>query len=108
MPSPQVLAVHEYGGELGQRVLTFVQDAYATIKLDPKTRELVWLGIAAATGARVSFPMHLQGALREGATRDEIVSVILMTTLSSGLNGAYEAMLLAAEEFKRLDAQSKR
>lgn len=46
--------------------------------LDPKTRELAYLAVLAAVGAESGLPFHVQQAIENGATQDEIISAVLV------------------------------
>jgi len=49
--------------------------------LSPKTAELVALSAAAATGAQHCMKVHIGAAVKEGASRDEILDTILIAAL---------------------------
>ena len=49
--------------------------------LSPKTAELVALAAAAATNAEHCMRVHIPAAVKEGATRDEILDTILIAAL---------------------------
>ena len=52
--------------------------------LDPKTRELVIVGILAAMQCGPGLVFHIQGAVHAGATIDEIMEVIFLTAYQHG------------------------
>jgi AhpD family alkylhydroperoxidase len=47
--------------------------------LDPKTRELVLVGMLAAMQCGPGLVFHIQGAIKEGATEQEIMEVIYLS-----------------------------
>lgn len=47
--------------------------------LDPKTRELVLVGMLAAMECGPGLVFHIQGAVKEGATEKEIMEVIFLS-----------------------------
>ena len=47
--------------------------------LDPKTRELVLVGMLAAMECGPGLIFHIQGAVKEGATEKEIMEVIFLS-----------------------------
>ena len=47
--------------------------------LDPKTRELVLVGMLAAMQCGPGVIFHIQGAVKEGATEEEIMEVIYLS-----------------------------
>lgn len=46
--------------------------------LDKKTEELAYVAVLAATGAVSGIPFHVQSVKDAGATRDEVISAILI------------------------------
>jgi len=75
--------------------------------LDPKVKELVLIAINVATthmyGAGVR--RHMQNALKAGATRDEILEVIQLTTVL-GIHACNLGVPILAEEIERLRASA--
>ena len=52
--------------------------------LDPKTRELVLVGMLAAMQCGPGLIFHIQGAVHEGATEAEIMEVIYLSCYEQG------------------------
>lgn len=52
--------------------------------LDPKTRELVLVGMLAAMQCGPGVVFHIQGAIHEGATEKEIMEVIFLSSYQHG------------------------
>ena len=65
--------------------------------LDPKTKELIYIGILAAVGLDSGIPFHVKNVKSKGASRDEIISAILVGLpatghrITKGLSVAVEA-----------------
>ncbi|MFA7561983.1 MAG: carboxymuconolactone decarboxylase family protein [Methanoculleus sp.] len=49
--------------------------------LDPKTAELIAVAAAASAGADSCLKVHIGAALKEGASRDEILDVLLIAAM---------------------------
>lgn len=77
--------------------------------LPQKTKELIMIAINAATthlyapGVR----RHMQNAIRAGATREEVLEVIQLTTVM-GIHSCNLAVPMIAEEFARAEGESQR
>ena len=68
--------------------------------IDLKTRQLVTVASCVTLGhAQPQLRAHIEGALNVGATREEIVEVMLQVALYAGFAAATNAMLLAKEVF---------
>jgi alkylhydroperoxidase/carboxymuconolactone decarboxylase family protein YurZ len=92
-------------------------EAYLTMRsvpfgkgpLDDKTKELILIALNASTthlyapGVR----RHIQNALKQGATRGEILQVIELTTML-GIHACNLAVPILAEELERTAASGKR
>jgi len=73
--------------------------------IDLKTRQLVTIASCVTLGhAQPQLRAHVEGALNVGATKEEIVEVILQVALYAGFAAATEAMLLAKEVFASYSA----
>jgi 4-carboxymuconolactone decarboxylase len=64
-----------------------------------KTRSLVVLGMLAALDRPNEFKAHVGGALRNGATKEEIQEVLLQVVVYCGLPAGSQAFKLAKEYF---------
>ncbi|MBD0307738.1 MAG: carboxymuconolactone decarboxylase family protein, partial [Microcoleus sp. T1-bin1] len=73
-------------------------DIWAREVLDNKTRQLISLAGFAAQGTMSQFKVHAQYALNYGATPEELMEVIYITTVTSG----YPRALIAAGTLKEL------
>jgi AhpD family alkylhydroperoxidase len=67
--------------------------------LDRKTANLVAIGVATAMRNREALAGHLTLAKEAGATREEVVSAILLALPSGGVPAALSALPLAWEHF---------
>lgn len=69
-------------------VFTTFSDFYKTVSskaLDEKTKQLVYLGILAATRYAPAVRVHIKKALEAGATKDEIKEAIMLAIPAGGL-----------------------
>ncbi|MBF2488589.1 carboxymuconolactone decarboxylase family protein [Listeria marthii] len=67
-------------------------------KLDKKTEELAYIAVLAATRLESGLPFHVKMAKSNGATRDEIISAILVGLPAVG-NTVISALPLAIDAF---------
>ncbi len=73
--------------------------------LDLRTRQLVTIASCVTLGhAQPQLKAHIEGALNVGATREEIVEVILQVALYAGFAAGTNAMLLAKDVFASFDS----
>jgi 4-carboxymuconolactone decarboxylase len=73
--------------------------------IDLKTRQLVTVASCVTLGhAQPQLRAHIEGALNVGATKEEIVEVILQVALYAGFAAATNAMLLAKDVFASYSA----
>ncbi len=75
-----------------------VQDLAKASALDKKTAALAYLAVLAALRMESGIPFHVQTARQLGATREEIVSAILVGLPAAGL-GVTQAMPAAIAAF---------
>ncbi|MBB4284987.1 carboxymuconolactone decarboxylase family protein [Roseospira goensis] len=74
--------------------------------IDPKTKELIAIGIAIAMRCDGCIAFHVRTAVRHGATRDEILETIGMAVyMGGGPSSVYGAMTL--EAYDQFAAQKK-
>lgn len=109
----------EIHGEFGEKVMEKVTqiapdmaryivefaygDIYCRPGLDLRTRSLATVAALTAMGnANVELKPHLQGALRVGCSREEIVEVILQMALYAGFPAAVNGLMAAQEVFAAL------
>ncbi|MCX7709458.1 MAG: carboxymuconolactone decarboxylase family protein [Clostridia bacterium] len=75
-----------------------VQKLGAASKLDPKTDELAYISVMAAVGLESGLPFHVKHAKKLGATRDEIISAVLVGLPAVG-NQVIRALPLAISAY---------
>ena len=78
-----------------------VQKLASVNVLDPKTSSLVYLGILAVAGLESGVPFHVKIARENGASREEIISAILMGLPAAG-NQVIKCLPVAIETFDML------
>ncbi len=69
-----------------------------TSTLDPRVVELISMGIGAALQCSHCVEYHMQAALKKGATREEILEVILIAGLTAN-------SVVLAEAYRVMEAQ---
>lgn len=69
--------------------------------LDLKTREMIVIATAAAQDLPGEVAMHVRGALNRGATRDELIEVILQCSPYIGFPKTNHALKAAKEVFDK-------
>lgn len=80
-------------------------ELYARDVLSDKTRELCTVAALTVQGfALPELKVHTKGALRCGASREEVLEVITQMTAYCGFPAATNALLAAKEVFDELDA----
>ena len=75
-------------------------DVWSRPGLDRKVRSLVVIGMNAALNRPAEFKVHVNGALNNGCTSDEIREVCLMVALYAGIPAANDAHRIALETFR--------
>ena len=94
-------ALGEYGAPLQQMINAYAYgDVWSRPGLERKVRSLVVLGMNAAINRAVEYKVHVNGALNNGCTPDEIREVCLLVALYAGIPAANDAHRLALEVFK--------
>ena len=76
--SPAFAAFGEHAPGFQQPWMAMVQQLAAASALDPKTEELAYLAVLAASGMESGLPFHVTMAVKAGATREEVVSALLV------------------------------
>ena len=75
-------------------------DIWSRPGLERKIRSLVVLGMNAAINRAAEFKVHVNGALNNGCTPEEIREVCLMVALYAGIPAANDAHRIALETFR--------
>ena len=76
--------------------------------LPRRTRSLVTLGMLVALGRFDELRFHLRAALTNGATRAEIIEVLLQAAVYCGVPAAHSAIQVAAEVLGEDPAPARR
>ena len=82
--SPAFALFGEAAPGFQQTWMAMVRQLAANSALDTKTEELAYLAVLAATGLESGLPFHVSAAVRAGATRDEVVSALLVGLPAAG------------------------
>src|SRR6266446_3460328 len=70
------------------------------------TRSLLTLAMMVALNRADEFKLHVRAAFNNGATREQIMEVLLQTAIYCGVPAANTAFHLAEEVFEQMDANS--
>jgi 4-carboxymuconolactone decarboxylase len=79
-------------------------DVWQRPALPLKMKSLAMLGITAASNRPEEFRVHLNGALNNGCSPDEIREILLLVALYCGIPAANEAHRIAYEMIKKRKA----
>jgi 4-carboxymuconolactone decarboxylase len=94
-------ALGEFGAPLQELINTYgYGDIWSRPGLERKVRSLVVLGMNAAINRAAEFKVHVNGALNNGCTPDEIREVCLTVALYAGIPAANDAHRIALETFR--------
>jgi 4-carboxymuconolactone decarboxylase len=94
-------ALGDFGAPLQQLINTYgYGDVWSRPGLERKIRSLVVIGMNAAINRAAEFKVHVNGALNNGCTPDEIREVCLLVALYAGIPAANDAHRIALETFK--------
>lgn len=78
-----------------------IQSLMNTKGLDPKTKQLIYIGMKAAQGDATAVHFHVPMAKQAGASRDEIKETILLTLTVCGLKGVNSCLADALEIYDK-------
>jgi 4-carboxymuconolactone decarboxylase len=93
-------ALGEFGAPLQQMINAYAYgEVWSRPGLERKIRSLVVLGMNAAINRAAEFKVHVNGALNNGCTVEEIREVCLLVALYAGIPAANDAHRLALEVF---------
>ena len=94
-------ALGDYGAPLQHMINAYAYgDVWSRPGLERKIRSLVVIGMNAAINRAAEFKVHVNGALNNGCTPDEIREVCLLVALYAGIPAANDAHRLALEVFR--------
>ena len=104
-------AIKEVRGGAAEVMKGFSAIAQAALKanaLDTKTKELIALGIAVATRCDGCIAFHAEAAVKQGATRDEVMETMGMAIyMGAGPSVMYAAQAVEAyDQFKDQKART--
>ena len=96
-------------GEFGEPLQNIINaycygDVWSRPGLPLRTRSLAVLAITAATNHPQEFRVHMQGAIANGCTPEEIREVLLLVALYCGIPAANEAHRIAHEALSQRQA----
>ena len=93
--------VDDFNREFTELLNTYCwNDVWNRPGLPRKTRSVLNLGMLIALGKEHELKLHLNGALNNGLTKDEIKEVLLQTAIYCGVPAAVVAFRCAKEVFK--------
>jgi alkylhydroperoxidase/carboxymuconolactone decarboxylase family protein YurZ len=84
-----------------QAWMTAVQGLDSASALDKKTEELAYLAVIAAMRLESGVPFHVQSAKQAGASRDEVISAILIGLPAAG-NGVTQCLPAALAAYDKI------
>jgi 4-carboxymuconolactone decarboxylase len=91
-------AFGEFGKPLQHIINAYAYgDVWSRAALPPATKSLVMIAMMAAAGHPNELRVHLNGAVKNGATAEQIQEVLLLLTMYCGIPAANEAHRIAAE-----------
>ena len=97
----RMAAFGEFGKPLQHIINAYAYgDVWQRTALPPAMRSLVMVGMMAAVGQPNELRVHLNGALKNGATVEQIQEVLLLLTLYCGIPAANDAFRIATEVLK--------
>ena len=101
-------ALGEFGAPLQHLINSYAYgEVWAREGLDRKVRSLVVIGMNAAINRAAEFKVHVNGALNNGCTPDEIREVCLLVALYAGFPAANDAHRIAVETIKERGIEIK-
>jgi 4-carboxymuconolactone decarboxylase len=82
-------------------------DVWSRKDLPDSTRSLAMLGITAAINRPAEFRVHVQGALANGCTPEQIREVLLLVAMYCGIPAANDAHRIAHEVIGEMREEAK-
>ena len=68
--------------------------------IDPKTRSLITIAVLGTLGRNRQMGEHIEGALGNGATEEEIVEALLHISVYAGFPAAWDSLEVARRVFR--------
>jgi 4-carboxymuconolactone decarboxylase len=91
-------AMGEFGKPLQHIINAYAYgDVWSRSALPPATKSLAMIAMMAAAGHPNELRVHLNGAVKNGCTPEQIQEVLLLLTMYCGIPAANEAHRIAAE-----------
>lgn len=82
-------------------IMQFVAgEVWTRDSLDPRTRSLITLAVLGTLGRNKQLGEHVEGALNNGATEEEIVETLLHLGPYAGFPAAWDSLEMARRIFK--------
>ena len=98
-------AVDDFNAEFADLLNTYCwNDIWNRPGLPRKTRSMLNLAMLSALGRTHELKLHVNGALNNGLTKDEIKEVFLQVSIYCGVPAAVESFRSAKEVFKERGA----
>ncbi|MBN2070569.1 MAG: carboxymuconolactone decarboxylase family protein [Candidatus Krumholzibacteriota bacterium] len=96
--------------EIGRYIIEFpFGDIYSRPGLDLRTRELAAIASLVTSGnCEPQLRLHIHAALNVGATRQEVIEVILQMAVYTGFPRALNALYTARDLFGKRDLKKKK
>jgi 4-carboxymuconolactone decarboxylase len=95
-------SVDEFSAEFAELLNTYCwNDIWNRPGLARKTRSVLNLGMLVALGKEHELKLHINGALNNGLSKDEIKEVLLQTAIYCGVPAAVVAFRAAREVFSQ-------
>ncbi len=96
-----IQSLEDIAPDLGRYIVEFAYgDIFARPGLDKRTRELATVAALSAMGtAAPQLKVHMQAALRVGASRQEIIETVIQMIPYAGFPAALNAVAIAREIF---------
>ena len=94
----RINALGDFGKPLQHIVNAYAYgDVWSRSVLPPATKSLAMIAMMAAAGHPTELRVHLQGALKNGCSVEEIQEVLLLIAMYCGIPSANEAHRVAAD-----------
>jgi len=96
-----VESLNDIAPDLGRYIVEFAYgDVFARPGLDVKTREIATVAALTAMGtAAPQLKVHMQAALRVGASRQELIETVMQMIPHAGFPAALNAVAIARDVF---------
>ena len=82
-----------------QAFMDFAGKIQGKCGLDEKTFQLVYMGIQASRGGVGSVAAHAGFARKAGATKKEVIGAVLVSLMTSGINGVSDCLTAACQGY---------